>query len=371
MAAKLFLPLFLPVDYTTHLRRLKQEHSAELSALLQPLERLSHREREAVGASGIAQAAALAWEANADVLAALLPRAVQRTLALPAPGVADWILPQPVDSGAGTYDTAQQLLAHLARDWSADGASARAKTHRPVLRALRRAERQWRWRWRGAAPLRVLVPGAGMGRLAWEVARRGHRVEANDASPSMLVAAHALLSGAVARDALRFFPRIRCGAGALRRAPCLATSHAPDVAPAAARGGGNLTLQAGDFEELYSNSYGNSYSNSSTAPPWDALVTSYFIDTLSESHNGQTRRPACVRAGQLRLEALSRLLTHGDPVGSKLERGPLGRSGLAALHWSLSEAPPKTPVSLAFGPAGPRCGGARLVGATRAGRSVD
>lgn len=109
MAAKLFLPLFLPVDYTTHLRRLKQEHSAELSALLQPLERLSHREREAVGASGIAQAAALAWEANADVLAALLPRAVQRTLALPAPGVADWILPQPVDSGAGTYDTVQDM----------------------------------------------------------------------------------------------------------------------------------------------------------------------------------------------------------------------------------------------------------------------
>ena len=37
----------------------------------------------------------------------------------------------------------------------------------------------------------------------------------------------------------------------------------------------HLALQAGDFEELYSNSYGNSYSNSSTAPPWDALVTSY------------------------------------------------------------------------------------------------
>ena len=170
------VPLFLPADYTTHLRRLKQEHSAELSALLKPLEQLSLSEREAVGAAGIAQAAALAWEANEDVLAALLPRTVQRTLALPAPGVADWILPQPADGGAGTYDSAQQavkhtslyvyaclacslalgchvrtqqatglsessrrqrsraslplrqatqLLAHLARDWSADGATAR------------------------------------------------------------------------------------------------------------------------------------------------------------------------------------------------------------------------------------------------------
>ena len=342
---KQVVPLFLPADYTTHLRRLKQEHSAELSALLKPLEQLSLSEREAVGAAGTAQAAALAWEANEDVFAALLPRALQRTLALPAPGIDDWALPEPANGGAGTYDSATQLLAHLARDWSADGATARAKTHRPVLRALRRVELQWRRR--GAAALRVLVPGAGMGRLAWEVcfmghpidsigysvvafhsvfhsgipqriatahphsashrlilhpshsathsaphsapptvhpplhaqvARRGHRVEANDASSSMMVAAHALLSGAVARDALRFFPRVRCEAGALRRAPCLAASRAPDVAPSIAHGGGNLTLQVGAFEQLYrAERHGTG-----AAQPWDALVTSYFIDTLAD-----------------------------------------------------------------------------------------
>ena len=53
------VPLFLPADFTSHLRRLKQEHSAELSALLKPLEQLSLSEREAVGAAGIAQAAAV------------------------------------------------------------------------------------------------------------------------------------------------------------------------------------------------------------------------------------------------------------------------------------------------------------------------
>ena len=172
---KQVVPLFLPADYTTHLRRLKQEHSAELSALLKPLEQLSLSEREAVGAAGTAQAAALAWEANEDVFAALLPRALQRTLALPAPGIDDWALPEPANGGAGTYDSATQLLAHLARDWSADGATARAKTHRPVLRALRRVELQWRRR--GAAALRVLVPGAGMGRLAWEVCFMGHPID--------------------------------------------------------------------------------------------------------------------------------------------------------------------------------------------------
>ena len=110
------------------------------------------------------------------------------------------------------------------------------------------------------------------------MARRGHRVEANDASSSMLVAAHALLSGAVARDALRFFPRVRCEAGALRRAPCLAASRAPDVTPSAAHGGGNLTLQVGTFEQLY----GTERNGTGAAQPWDVLVTSYFIDTLAD-----------------------------------------------------------------------------------------
>ena len=94
----------------------------------------------------------------------------------------------------------------------------------------------------------------------------------------MLVAAHALLSGAVARDALRFFPRVRCEAGALRRAPCLAASRAPDVTPSAAHGGGNLTLQVGTFEQLY----GTERNGTGAAQPWDVLVTSYFIDTLAD-----------------------------------------------------------------------------------------
>ena len=105
------VPIFLPADYTTHLRRLKQEHSAELSELLKPLDQLSLSERDAVGAAGIARAAALAWEANEDVIAALLPREVPRTLALPAPGIADWVLPEPPD-GVGMYDSVPQAVKH-------------------------------------------------------------------------------------------------------------------------------------------------------------------------------------------------------------------------------------------------------------------
>jgi hypothetical protein len=68
-------------------------------------------------------------------------------------------------------------------------------------------------------PARVLVPGTGACRLAWEIAGRGHRVEAHDVSVHMLVAARSIMT----RDGppVRLFPGERCAAGA-RIAACSA-----------------------------------------------------------------------------------------------------------------------------------------------------
>ena len=232
-----FVPLFLPSDYSSRLRRLKREHSTALASLLQPLERLSTAEREAVSAACTAQTAAEAWEANEAALEALLPPTVLRTLALPAPGDGASAMPPSEDhtTDTSTYETAHQLLAHLARDWSAEGAEARRKTHGPVLRALRREQRRRRSSSGGGGALRVLVPGAGLCRLAWEVARRvrrcaariaahrrtpcsgphlrpvtmqGHRVEASDASVGMVVAAHSILTSRWAGAAQAHRPRL-------------------------------------------------------------------------------------------------------------------------------------------------------------------
>jgi len=258
------LPLFLPDGAATRLRVLKQQHSDELQTLLEPLNTLSPSERIAVGAASIAAGAGRAWEANELVLDRLLPPSVACTMALPAPGVSDSMAPPSPPATEQSYDSAAQLLAHLARDWSAAGAAARRKTHRPVLRALRRVQRRRR-------PLRVLVPGAGACRLAWEIARRGHRVEANDESVGMMVAAHSLIARVMPRrDSLTLVPRVRCEAGALSRGPCLEAASVPDAATAAVPA--NLTLQVADFGGFYAEQRGR----------WDVLVTSYFLDTLAD-----------------------------------------------------------------------------------------
>lgn len=61
----------------------------------------------------------------------------------------------------------REPLKHFVRDWSEEGAREREKIFRPVLRLLEQVPLSER------AGLRVLVPGSGLGRLAWEISQLG------------------------------------------------------------------------------------------------------------------------------------------------------------------------------------------------------
>lgn len=167
------------------------EHDRELRDLLEPLATLTAAEQEAIGSAATAEAVGRAWEANDAVLRTLLAGRLSPTMALPAPGAGAAAPPSSDqaagESGAAGYASAAAVIAHLVRDWSDEGAFSRMRTHPPVLRALaalarsRRptcASSRPRSNCSAAAQLRVLVPGAGAGRLAWEAAQRGYRVEA-------------------------------------------------------------------------------------------------------------------------------------------------------------------------------------------------
>ena len=56
----------------------------------------------------------------------------------------------------------QSTIKQFAREWGADGAKERAAAHDPILEALQRALPNG-----AASGARVLLPGAGLGRLAW------------------------------------------------------------------------------------------------------------------------------------------------------------------------------------------------------------
>ncbi|KAF8744381.1 Histidine-specific methyltransferase, SAM-dependent, partial [Rhizoctonia solani] len=84
-------------------------------------------------------------------------------------------------SGDGPTDLSRvvEALKHCVRDWSSDAYEERTRVFTPILNILRQVPIHRR------SDTKVLVPGAGLCRLAWEIARMGFDVTANEVSSYM------------------------------------------------------------------------------------------------------------------------------------------------------------------------------------------
>jgi N2227-like protein len=96
-----------------------------------------------------------------------------------------------------TYDSALQIIAHVVRDWSSAGHSIRESLYSWCRRQLQQhlldVPSASSTTTVAIVP-RVLVPGAGLGRLAWELSRYdGYNVQAVEQSLTMAAAAAAIL----------------------------------------------------------------------------------------------------------------------------------------------------------------------------------
>jgi len=187
------------------------------------------------------------------------------------------------------------LLLHLMRDWSDQHAHVRESTYGPVLEALRAALPN------GGD---VLLPGAGLGRLALEIVAAGYRVEANDASRLFLTAADYILNRAPP-GSLHVFPLAHLFEENWSLANQYLELRVPIPAPASVAGstaspvgsgttgmvggpedlGGPsiaassssqppLMLVPGDFTTVYAPTRGECYRK------FDAVLTCFFMDTL-------------------------------------------------------------------------------------------
>lgn len=73
----------------------------------------------------------------------------------------------PGPSGSGDLGRVRESLKHFIRDWSEEGAHERNRIFEPILNVLSQVDSAER------KHTKVLVPGAGLGRLAWEISQRG------------------------------------------------------------------------------------------------------------------------------------------------------------------------------------------------------
>jgi len=209
-----------------------------------------------------------AIDANADLADAILETGILSTGLLDNDTDPDR-LKTPVWHGTSTksdLDKTRSTIHQLYRDWSAEGAVERFVCYDPVLRDLH--DYVTTSKETGA---RILVPGAGLGRLVFEIYAAGHHAVGNEISFHQLLTSSFILNHTGTMNEWAIYPWALNFSNHLCREDQLRKIMVPDVHPASIHSSGSMEMTTGDFCVLYrSDGYKNAF---------DAVTTVFFIDT--------------------------------------------------------------------------------------------
>lgn len=179
----------------------------------------------------------------------------------------------PIDSRC--LSRVREALKHFVRDWSDEGHSERAIIFEPILSALSIIPTSSRTR------KRVLVPGSGLGRLAYEIAQLGYDVNACELSGYMNGAYRFLLDpeATISPYQHEIHPYAHWWSHSRSTTDLFRGVRFPDVLPRLAEDGSvGLHLIEGDFLKL---DIPKPLDDSAPGTPngYDFVVTLFFIDT--------------------------------------------------------------------------------------------
>ncbi|KAG0083413.1 hypothetical protein BGZ92_010802 [Podila epicladia] len=164
----------------------------------------------------------------------------------------------------------QGTIKQFVRDWSTGGKPERDAIYGPMVQELKSCFASVPKEDRGS--LNVLVPGSGLGRLAFDIAHEGFSCQGNEFSYYMLLASNFILNKTTQVDQFTIYPYIHSFSNIVRSQDVLTPALIPDVSPSEIPTGTDFSMVAGDFLEVYgeeAENYGK----------WDAVVTCFFIDT--------------------------------------------------------------------------------------------
>ncbi|XP_049882788.1 carnosine N-methyltransferase [Pectinophora gossypiella] len=159
----------------------------------------------------------------------------------------------------------QSVLKNIVRDWSSVGAPEREQCYKPILDEIEALYSMEEYSERRG--VKVLVPGAGLGRLAWEVAARGFTCQGNEFSLFMLFASNFVLNRCPEANKYTVHPWLHQYVNNLTCDHQLQSVTFPDVRPARDKPADSFSMTAGDFLKVY------------TEPEeWSCVATCFFID---------------------------------------------------------------------------------------------
>ncbi|XP_062873897.1 carnosine N-methyltransferase isoform X2 [Trichomycterus rosablanca] len=165
-------------------------------------------------------------------------------------------------------DKLKSTIKQFVRDWSDTGRAERDSCYRPIVEEI---QRRFPPETCDAAEVRILVPGAGLGRLAWEIAHLGYSCQGNEWSFFMLFCSHFVLNRCEQTNDLTLYPWIHQFSNNKLSADQTRAVTFPDVDPQDLPPDSDFSMTAGDFLEVYTD-----------PDTWDCVATCFFIDT---AHN--------------------------------------------------------------------------------------
>lgn len=165
---------------------------------------------------------------------------------------------------APDIEKVQSTIRQIVRDWSVCGEHERSQCYGPIIRQI---EHLFPSDKVVLQDVSILVPGAGLGRLAYELAKRGYACQGNEFSLFMLFASNFVLNKCRGLNSLRVYPWVHSGSNTLGNADQLREATFPDVDPSDLPPRSQFTMAAGDFLEIYTEE-----------SVWDCVATCFFID---------------------------------------------------------------------------------------------
>ncbi|KAI7890269.1 N2227-like protein-domain-containing protein [Mucor mucedo] len=160
-------------------------------------------------------------------------------------------------------DKVKSTLKQFVRDWSKEGEVERKITYDPIMNELDTIYKNTENR----SDVRVLVPGAGLGRLAFDIAKSGFSCQGNEFSYYMLFASHFVLNRMTKSDQYLIYPFIHSFSNI--KTDALLPITIPDVLPSSLAPNVDFSMVAGDFIDVYA----------AQPEAWDVVVTCFFMDT--------------------------------------------------------------------------------------------
>ena len=164
-------------------------------------------------------------------------------------------------------DRVRTTLKQFVRDWSKEGKQERDQCYGTIYKEL---DNLFPIDSCNRENISVLIPGAGLGRLMFDIASQGFTCQGNEFSLYMLFASNYILNVCTQSECISLYPWVHNACNVVGNNDQLREIKIPDVTPHLTSNFG-FSMAAGDFLDIYTE-----------LNTWDCVVMCFFIDT---AHN--------------------------------------------------------------------------------------